>query len=273
MKVLDAWAEYMTATGASPATVSTRLRSVNSLMGTAELTDPLMLTRFHVLTWLARPRAQWTKVTYWRSIRAFDLWLVEFDLGQLDLTKGIPRPRIPDPIARPVTDENVKALLAAPLPRRASVYVRLALFGALRVHEIAKIRGEDIDLAAGWLIVAGKGGVTKPIPVHPEVAKIAESMPEFGWWFPSPRRTADHVSPIAVSQTIGAALRSVGCRATAHQLRDTAATRMQQQSKDIRVTQAFLRHKSLGSTMKYTAVNDTALQAAVDSIQWGSDAA
>lgn len=269
MNVLDAWAEYMTATGASPATVATRCRSILSLMGSADVSDPLQLTRMHVLTWLARPRKQWTKVTYWRSLRAFDQWLTEFDLGNLQLTKGIPRPKIPDPIARPITDEAVSALLKAKLSRRGAAYVRLALFQALRVHEIAKVRGEDLDLSAGWLTVAGKGGIVKPIPVHPEIEKLAETMPEFGWWFPSPVRPADHVSAETVSQTIAYALRSVGCRASAHQLRDTGATRFQRKHKDIRLTQSFLRHKALASSMKYTEVDNVHLLNAVRSLQWG----
>lgn len=271
MSVLDAWAEYMTATGASPATVATRCRSILSLIGSAGVSDPLQLTRMHVLAWLARPRKQWTKVTYWRSLRAFDQWLSEFDLGDLQLTKGIPRPKIPDPIARPITDEAVTALLAARLPRRSRAYVRLALFHVLRVHEIAKIRGEDLDLAAGWQTVAGKGGIVKPIPIHPEVAALAETMPEHGWWFPSPTHVGQHVNPQCVSQTIAYALRSVGCRATAHQLRDTGATRFQRQVKDIRVTQSYLRHKSLASTMKYTEVDNVALQDAVRAMRWGQD--
>lgn len=270
MKVLDAWAEYMLAAGSSPATVETRRRAITSLMGYTDVTDPLKLTRLDVLTWLARPRAQWTKVTYWSSVKAFDEWLREFDFGHLDLVKGIPRPRTPEPVARPITDDVVNALLAATLPRRAAAYVRLALFEGLRVHEIAKVSGEDLDLDSGWLLVAGKGGITKPIPIHPEIVKVAESMPEFGWWFPARGRTSGHVSAITVSQTIGAALRSVGCRATAHQLRDTAATRMQQKVRDIRITQAFMRHKTLTSTMKYTAVSNTALQAAVDGLGWAS---
>ncbi|GAB3749978.1 tyrosine-type recombinase/integrase [Microlunatus parietis] len=237
-------------------------------MKTAEVTNPLTLTRMHVLTWLARPRKPWTKVTYWRSLRAFDQWLTEFDLGDLQLTKGIPRPKIPDPIARPITDEAVNALLKARLSRRAAAYVRLALFQALRVHEIAKIRGEELDLAAGWQTVAGKGGVVKPIPIHPEIEKLAESMPEYGWWFPSPIRTNDHVSAVTVSQTVGNALRSVGCRATAHQLRDTGATRFQRQVKDIRVTQAYLRHKSLASSMKYTEVDNVTLLNGVRALHW-----
>lgn len=269
MKVLDAWAEFMLAAGSSPATVETRRRAITSLMGCAGVSDPLQLTRLDVLTWLARPRKQWTKVTYWASVRAFDRWLTEFDLGELNLVKGIPRPKTPDSVARPITDDVIDQLLALQLPRRSSAYVRLALYEGLRVHEIAKVRAEHFDFESGWLMVAGKGGIIAPVPIHDEIVAVAETMPEIGYWFPSRTRPTGHVSGITVSQTIGAALRSIGSMATAHQLRDTGATQLQQRVKDIRITQAFLRHKALASTMKYTAVNDQALRAAVRSAHWG----
>ena len=94
-------------------------------------------------------------------------------------------------------------------------------------------------------MVAGKGGITKPIPIpiHPEIAKLAARMPAYGWWFPSNQRPGQHVDPRSMSLTITNALRQCGSAATAHQLRNTAATRMQRQSRDIRLTQSMLRHQ------------------------------
>jgi integrase len=126
------------------------------------------------------------------------------------------------------------------------------------VHEIAKIRGEDFDHEAGWLMIKGKGGITKPIPIHPEIAKLAERMPDMGYWFPSYAIAGRSVATNAVSTTIRKALKMAGSNATAHQLRDTAATRMQRTCKDIRVTQSMLRHNSSQSTMKYTEASNEA---------------
>ncbi len=53
-----------------------------------------------------------------------------------------------------------------------------------------------------------------------------------------------------MSSTIAAALKQCGSTATAHQLRDTAATRMQRMVGDIRIMQAMLRHSNITSTMK-----------------------
>lgn len=263
---LHDWSQYMVAVGASYATIRLRLHTIAALTRHAGRTDPLTLTRRDALAFLARPTAQWTRVTYWRSITAWCAWLREFDYPHEDLLRGLPKPKTPSAAARPIEMTDIQALLAANLSRRSRAYVILALYGGLRVHEIAKFRSEEVNIESGWMTITGKGGICKPIPIHPEIVKLAATMPEIGYWFPSSRGDG-HVTAMAVSATIGNALRSVGCHATAHQLRDTAATMFQRQVKDIRLTQAFLRHSALSSTMKYTAVSDTALQEAVNAIR------
>lgn len=271
LSVLDQWSEYLRACGQSTATARLRTRVVGGLMNHAGVDDPLELTRAHVLTFLARDRSQWTRVTYWQSIHGLSVFLREFGHDpDSHLTKGICKPRKPEPVARPIDDDTIGRVLAAPFTPRVKAYLRLALFAGLRVHEIAKIRGEDFDWPAGWLMVTGKGGFTAPVPIHPEIRRIAEPMPDYGFWFPSLHSPGHHVSPQSVSTTVTNALRSVGSMATAHQLRDTAATRIQRQVKDIRVTQSMLRHRSLKSTQKYTGVADEQMHAAVLALDWAA---
>jgi integrase/recombinase XerD len=267
--LLEQWSNYMIAYGCSPGTVRIRTQVLTSLIRHAAVTDPLQLTRAHVVAWLGRPELkQWSRQTYWKAVHKWSEWLREFGHDpQSDLTKGLPRPKTPQPVARPIPDDVVERMLAMELSPRAHAYIRLALFQALRVHEIAKLAAEDFDLDTGWLMIKGKGGITKPIPIHVEVAKLAADMPAYGYWFPSPIG-AGHVSGTSVSLTIGNVLKRCGANATAHQLRDTAATRMQRQVKDIRLTQAMLRHSSITSTMKYTEASNDQLQAAVTSLDW-----
>jgi len=263
--MLNTWAAYMTAIGHSPSTIRLHIQTVQAAANGA---DPTQVTREDAIRYLARPLAGWSRLTYWRVLKAWSRFLIEFDHRTDDFLQGIPRPRKPEPIARPVTDDTVQLLLAAPLPPRAHTYVRLALFQGLRVHEIAKIRGDDFDLTAGWLLVSGKGH-TSHIPIHGEIGALALQMPTSGFWFPS-FIPGQPVNPKAVTATIGTALRSVGSTATAHQLRDTCATRIQRQAKDIRVTQQLLRHRSIKSTMKYTQVADSDMQAAMLALNWAA---
>lgn len=267
-ELLGLWAVFMRANGHSEATIALYLRTVRALTRQARVEHELDLTRDQVVAFLGRPVKPWTRLTYWKAIERWSRFLRDFDHADVDLLRGMPRPRTPEPMARPINDAAVARLLEAKLSHRARAYVRLVLFQALRVHEIAKLRGQDFDFAHRWLTVEGKGGSRRAIPIHPEVVKLAELFPEFGYWFPSPVDQARPVSPVAVSQTIGAALAGVGCKATAHQLRDTAATQIQRQFKDIRVTQTMLRHRSISSTQKYVGVADDDLQEAVDGLSW-----
>jgi integrase/recombinase XerD len=182
--LIEQWSNYLTAYGCSAKTVDTYVRAVSGLMHHADV-EPLELTRTHVIAWLGRPLKQWTRLSYWKAVRRFSVWLREFGHDpDSDLTRGIPKPRKPAPVARPVSDDLVDKLLALKLGPRAHVYVRLALFQALRVHEIAALKAEDFDLDAGWLMVKGKGGDSAMIPIHSEIAKLAANMPPRGWWFP-----------------------------------------------------------------------------------------
>lgn len=264
------WVSFMQAIGLSAATVRVRTETMTTLLRHADTSNPLNLTRRHVLSFLARPIKPWSKVTYWRCIKAWDQWARDFGYTTDSIVKGIPAPKTPKPVARPIDDDAVRRLLGANLSRRPRAYVLLALYEGLRVHEIAAVRGEDFDHASGWMMVKGKGGETNPLPIHPEITKLADSFPEQGLWFPSPSDPSRPIQAVAVSQTIKNAMVGVGIRATAHQLRDTAGTRLQREGRDLRVTQAFLRHSSVATTQKYLAVSDTAFQAVAQGIRWAA---
>jgi integrase/recombinase XerD len=265
---LEEWRGFMAATGASPATIKVRVQTMETLVRQSGYHSPVQLTRRDVLRFLSRPLKPWSRHTYFRCLTAWDRWAREFDYISDSILRGIPAPRKPAPVARPISDEQIRTLLAAPLCRRARAYVVLALFQALRVSEVARIRGEHFDHAAGWLLVCGKGGTVKHIPIHAEVAKLAAGFPAEGLWFPSPLDPSQPVTALAVSATIKAAMLSVGIRAVPHQLRDTAATMMQRQTHDLTLTQSFLRHASPATTTKYIGISDTALQQAARAIHW-----
>jgi integrase/recombinase XerD len=268
VRELEEWQDFMTAVGASPSTIKIRVQTMAALVRQSGYSSPVELTRRDVLRYLARPMKPWSKHTYWRCIHAWDMWAQEFNYITDSITRGIPAPRKPAPVARPISDADICTLLAAPLPPRAHAYIVLALFAALRVSEVAKVAGEHFDHAAGWLLVRGKGGTIRHVPIHSEVSKLAAIQPAEGLWFRSPSDLSRPVTPLAVSASIKAAMRSVGIRAVPHQLRDTAATAMQRQTHDLTLTQSFLRHASPATTTKYIAVSDTALQQAARSIHW-----
>jgi hypothetical protein len=62
--LIDQWADYMTACGATLATVRIRTQTLTALKRHAGIDDPLDLTRGHVIAYLGRPVKQWSRVTY-----------------------------------------------------------------------------------------------------------------------------------------------------------------------------------------------------------------
>lgn len=132
--------------------------------------------------------------------------------------------------------------------------ILLALLAGLRVHEIAKIRGEDFDLMAGLLWVRGKVRKLKSVPLHPRLVELASEMPAEGWWFPMRGAPSEHVHAKSVSDVVGRTMRRAGVNGTPHALRHWFGSTLLDEDVDIRVVQELMRHKSIASTQVYTAV-------------------
>jgi hypothetical protein len=69
------------------------------------------------------------------------------------------------------------------------------------VHEIAKVRGEDINLVARTPRVVGKGAVDATLPLHPV---LVEAIPRWGILIPPPGTSSGWspvISGVAIAQT------------------------------------------------------------------------
>jgi integrase/recombinase XerD len=282
MTDLDRWEAWMRAAGRSPQTIKTRLSGIETLCRHAGVTNVTAITAEHVTAWLGDCEAPWTRCTYWMTVRCWVTWALAEGIICADPTARLAKPRTPKCVPRPVSDNVITALLANPPNQRVRAYVALAALAGLRVHEIAKLRGEDITPASagrsqdggedcvnhnGWLYVDGKGGTRCAIPLHPELATIAKTMPPVDWWFP---HNGTHVSGEWVSTCIRRALRAVGSNATAHQLRHSFGTAVLRSSHDLRVTQELLRHSSPASTAIYTQVADLDKVDAIRALGWSA---
>lgn len=141
--------------------------------------------------------------------------------------------------------------------------VLLACYQGLRVAEVARMRGEDIDPSEGLLRVAGKGGVIAELPLHPEIALAALTMPRSGWWFRSALAPERPIEGRTVTTHISNAMRRAGVAGVPHGLRHWHATALLRGGTDIRTVQLLMRHASLATTQVYLEVTDEARRAAV----------
>lgn len=255
---LDEWKLHQQAEGHSPLTISERIRVV-AVFGEHAGCDPMDAGTDHVISYLAsldvRPG---TRATYFSYLRAWFLWLVRIGYRDDDPCIRMRSPKIPSRQPRPLSDQQLHAVLFARMHRRTRMMIYVATFEGLRVHEIAKLRGQEVDTRAEELRVIGKGGVDRTLPLHPLVAAMAIDFPTRGYWFST--HVGNHLAeegpilPKSVSGIVGLAMRRAGVHGGAHRLRHTYATRLLDGGVNLRVVQELMRHASLQSTQIYTRV-------------------
>ncbi|MCE5292481.1 MAG: tyrosine-type recombinase/integrase [Nocardiaceae bacterium] len=134
--------------------------------------------------------------------------------------------------------------------------ILLATLAGLRVHEIAKIRGEDVDVAGRMIRVIGKNDKIALIPMHPILVEMAEDMPRKGFWFESPSRPGECLYSQSVSQIVGNAMRRAHIAGTPHSLRHWFASNLLASGADLLTIRELLRHSSVATTQIYTKVPD-----------------
>ena len=251
--------------GLSQRTITERVRVINQVTA-ATGADPAVLTPQAISAWLATLPSAATKSTYYAVLRAWCKWLVQSDHRADDPTTRVARPKTPAGHPRPVTDAQLDAVLALPLHQDTRTKIILAAYAGMRVHEIAKIKGEDISPVAGTIAITGKGGRTDTLPAHQLILQQANLYPRRGFWFPSPKDPAVPVRAKTVSAAISAAFDRADAPATAHQLRHYHATSLLRAGADSRVVQSLMRHESLATTGRYLAVNTDQQRAALSGL-------
>lgn len=263
--VIDSWTRTMAGQGLSERTITERARVI-AQMARDTGTDPVGLTPTTLEGWLAGLPSAASRAAYYGVAQAWCHWLVRAGHRDDDPTLLVPRPRPPRARPRPVTEAQLAAVLALPLRPGTRTQIVLAAWAGLRVHEIARVRGTDLDLGEGTITITGKGGRTDTLPAHALVLERAGHHDPVGLWFPSPDDPAQPVRPKTVSAVISNALRRAGVDATAHQLRHRFATALLASGVDSRVVQTLMRHASLATTGRYLGVTADQQRGALDAL-------
>ncbi len=260
---LEAWEIFMRGTGRSERTVENGLATMRQLERHAGK-DCTEIRAVDVSRFLGNPDLRpASRAAYFGSIHAFYKWWRS--QGGHHATAQLPRPKAPKGSPRPVSDPGLRELLEMPMHKRTRVMIVLAALAGLRVHEIAKVRGEDVDIDARTLRVTGKGSRTDTIPLHNLLVAAALTMPRRGWWFPANvTRAGQHLHPKSVSDIIGNAMSRAGIPGTPHSLRHWYGTNLVASGADLRTAQTLLRHANLQTTAIYVQVADGKRVEAID---------
>jgi integrase/recombinase XerD len=218
------------------------------------------VTAAFIAAWL-RHYSGWTALTYYTHLTSVYRWLNETERLDRNPMATIRRPSRPRPQPRPLTASQVSAVLDGSTGDLRAVML-LALLAGLRVSEIVKIRGEDVNETT--LTVLGKGGQLAVLPTHPELWVLAQEYPRHGYWFPSPVNEDQCVRTVGVSAKVARRFRAVGIeRGSIHRLRATYGTNLLRSGVNLRIVQTLMRHASLAMTEHYLGVDEDERAAAI----------
>lgn len=263
---LDQYELWQTARRLSPTTIDERSRVLTQFHRETG-TQPAHAQSIDLMRWIANPRwSNSTACTYYSYLNAWFKWLQAHDHRLDNPMAKIGSPKPPERLPRPVSDADVRALLTSATHTRTYAMVLLASLQGLRVHEIAKLRADDVDLERADLHVKGKGGTNHALPLHPRVAELAWRMPRRGWWFPSQYRAGEPIRPKSVSQSVSASMDRCGIRATPHALRHYFATRLLADGADIYTVRDLMRHKHVSTTAIYAKLPDEVRRGAIERV-------
>lgn len=223
------------------------------------------------LTAKARPLAVRTQLQRLCVVKGFTAYLKQKDLLLRDPGQTLQLPKKPKRLPKVIlTEKEVAMLLQAPDMRtnrgyRNRVILELLYDTAVRRAEIAAIRTADIDLAAGYILIHGKGDKDRVVPVSQRVCELVQNYilmvrpnlvqgEDPGFLIVNRWGRRMNANGIWAVVKRCAALAGIKKNVTTHTFRHTCATHMLKNGAPVRHLQEMLGHESLESTQIYTRV-------------------
>jgi integrase/recombinase XerD len=215
----------------------------------------------------ARPRSTARQLS---SFRRFYRHLIQDTGSKEDPTAQIAMPKIGRALPKSLTEEEVDALLAAPLIKdplgyRDRTMLEVLYATGLRVSELVNLKITQVNLNQGVLRIVGKGNRERLIPLGDEAVRWLSQFSQGArqeillerqtdYFFPT--RRGERMTRQAFWHIIKryAAKAGVQKGLSPHTLRHAFATHLLNHGADLRVVQMLLGHSDLSTTQIYTHV-------------------
>lgn len=207
------------------------------------------------------------------AVRQFHRFLLREGVRSDDPTQLLDAPRLPRSLPKYLSEQEVDALLAAAgrRPGRAGVLARAALeilyASGLRVSELLGLPGAALEGDAAVLMVRGKGGKDRIVPLSDEARQAAASLrandPANGrWLFPGrdARRPMTRQGFALLLKQVALDAGLDPARVSPHVLRHSLASHMLARGADLRSLQLLLGHADIATVQIYTHVLSERLQ-------------
>lgn len=253
MNPIQDWADFMRFKGASPRTVTSRVRTLRRVE--REHGDLLTLTKADLIAFLAPYSHASTRSTMLSYLRSFYAWALVEELVEHDPTARIPSVKVPAGVPRPAPAEVIERMLATAAPRTRSM-AALMVYAGMRCFEVAAFRPEHLERRSDgrwWVdIPNAKGGHHQAVPIPALAAEMVLAGPSW------------EVTVQTVQKDVRDALRAVGSPCTPHQLRHAYGTKMLRETGNLAKVQRLMRHASPVTTTRYAKVEDEELSSAVE---------
>ena len=232
--------------------------------------DVRRLKRRHVESWLAGQDVNPNTLHgRWCIVRTFCRWLAVNGYAAKDVTLGMPGPRRHQALPRSLPADEVGSVFDACPDARARLIVSLMVHEGLRRAEVAGLEVGDIDGAGRIMLVRGKGGSQRWLPITEATdralsAYLAEHPATSGplvrsYQYPHRPVTPDHIGRLVAEwMTVAGVKRHARDGRSAHAFRHTAASDVLDNGAHIRQVQLMLGHASLQTTQVYLRRSDAA---------------
>jgi len=266
--------------GASPHTISAYGRDLAGyveFLAARGVDDPDRISRDDVTAFVADLRVQGmapsTVERHVAAVKGFHKFLVREGITENHPTARVPLPKVPERLPDVISIEDVDRLLGQPFPDTPAGLrdraILETLYGAgLRVSELTGLEVADLDLAAGFLRVLGKGGKERVAPIGGMAAHALNAYLSGARPFLRPKGSIRADNPAVFRnarggrisrQAVFSIVRSYGSRVGLelhpHTLRHSFATHLLEGGADLRALQEMLGHADISTTQVYTHVD------------------
>jgi integrase/recombinase XerD len=210
------------------------------------------------------------------AVRTMHAFLLREGEASDNPASGVIRPKVPRNLPRPLTVEEVNAILeATPQADLGGLRDRAILetmYGAgLRVSEVVGLDVDDVDLEDRAIRVLGKGDRERVVPLGRYACDavgsyLRRARPAMARTRSGPalflNRRGGRLSRQAADRIVKQAARRAGIdrRVTPHMFRHSFATHLLEGGADVRVVQELLGHAVVSTTQVYTLVTGDRLR-------------